>query len=269
MHWTGRLAHTHLAHHFPSLWKTFPKSSLKQPTQSSLMTYFHPAAKHWASSQVFSTHNAPARCQRAASSPYTHACMYIMRIYIGETCTGRNSQPNQPAARPALRAHSQGLTSPQGPSGRAPPGGSGSGRWPPASPSLPPARGTAGTPGTPVLCSFPPGSVRASRCSRSPQPWQRGPGHAPGGAGDAGEMAAAAPWGDGDSPAANPLASHRPWLVTRGDGGCRAFPLRAGEGKTLLRGFEGCEATSCCYSSHSCLSAMQENPESSDLAQLL
>lgn len=108
------------------------------------MTYFHPAAKHRASSQVFSTHNAPARCQRAASSPYTHACMYIMRIYIGEACTGRNSQPNQPAARPALRAHSQGLTSPQRPSGRAPPGGSGSGRWPPASPSLPPARGGSG-----------------------------------------------------------------------------------------------------------------------------
>lgn len=64
-----------------------------------------------------------------------------------------------------------------------------------------------------ALLLSPPGSVRASRCSRSLQPWQRGPRHAPwGAAGDAGEMAAAAPWGDGGSPAANPSLRTGPGL---------------------------------------------------------
>lgn len=185
-------------------------------------------------------------------------------------CTGRNSQPNQPAARPSLRAHRQGLTSPQRPSGRAPPGGSGSGRWPPASPSLPPARGTAGTPVPRCFAPFPPRLCQGVPMQPLPATMAARPQACAlrGGGGRRGNGGGGAVRGRGQ-PRRKPLASHRPWLVTRGDGGCRAFPLRAGEGKSRVRGFEGCESTSCCYSSHRCLSAMQENPESSDLAQLL
>lgn len=176
-------------------------------------------------------------------------------------CTGRNSQPNPPSGRTARG--SPPLSAPQGghhqgAAGRA------VGRPPPL--LFPTARGTAGTPGTPVLCSFPPRLCQGVPMQPLPATMAARPQACAlrGGGGRRGNGGGGAVRGRGQ-----PLASHRPWLVTRGDGGCRAFPLRAGEGKSRVRGFEGCESTSCCYSSHRCLSAMQENPESSDLAQLL
>lgn len=137
-------------------------------------------------------------------------------------------------------------------------------------PFSPPGSGHSWDPGTPVLCSFPPRLCQGVPMQPLPATMAARPQACAlrGGGGRRGNGGGGAVRGRGQ-PRRKPLASHRPWLVTRGDGGCRAFPLRAGEGKSRVRGFEGCESTSCCYSSQRCLSAMQENPESSDLAQLL